>query len=120
VGKKPRHLLRDRDASYGRDFRERAQRSGIDAIHRNSRAKGNAIAERVFGTFRRECLDHLIILDEYHLRSVLHEFVVHYNGDRPHRTLGLQPPELGSRPTTGLIRSRPVLNGLHHTYDRAA
>jgi putative transposase len=118
---RPRHLLRDRDAVYGRDFRQRARRIGIDAIATPVRSpRANAIAERVIGTLRRECLDHLIVLDEQHLRSVLAEYVAYYNQDRPHRTLGLQTPEPRPRPTTGPIRSRPVLNGFHHVYERAA
>ena len=76
-------------------------------------------AERVIGTLRWECLDHLIVLDEQHLRSMLTEFVRYYNEDRPHRTLGLQTLELRPRATTGPIQSRPVLNGLHHAYERA-
>jgi transposase InsO family protein len=119
--KKPSHLLRDRDAVYGRDFRQRARRIGIDAIATPVRSpRANAVAERVIGTLRRECLDHVIVLDEQHLRSVLAEFVRYYNQDRPHRTLGLQAPEPKLRPMTGPIRSRPVLNGLHHVYERAA
>src|SRR5437763_4410160 len=120
-GNKPSHLLRDRDAVYGRDFRQRARRIGIDAIATPVRSPhANAVAERVIGTLRRECLDHLIILDEPHLSSVLREFVRYYNEDRPHRTLGLQTPDPKPRPTTGPIRSRSVLNGLHHVYERAA
>ena len=120
-GHKPRHLLRDRDAVYGRDFRQRAQRISIDAIATPIHApKGNAIAERVIGTLRRECLDHLIVVDEQHLRSLLTEFVQYYNQDRRHRTLGLQTPQPKVRPTTGTVRSRPVLNGLHQLYERAA
>jgi transposase InsO family protein len=120
-GSKPRHLLHDRDALYGRDFRQRAQRIGIDGIATPIHApKANAIIERVIGTLRRECLDHLIILDEHHLLSVVREVVAYYNHDRPHRTLGLQTPEPRPRPTSGPIRSRPVLNGLHHVYERAA
>jgi transposase InsO family protein len=82
--------------------------------------KANAIIERVIGTLRRECLDHLIVFDEQHLRSLLAEYVAYYNREHPHRTLGLQTPEPRPRPTTGPIRSRPVLNGLHHVYERAA
>ena len=75
-GQKPRHLLRDRDAVYGREFRKRTRRIGIDAVSTPIHApKANAIAERVIGTLRRECLDHVIVLDEHHLRSVLAEFV---------------------------------------------
>jgi transposase InsO family protein len=120
-GNKPRHLLHDRDAVYGRDFGRRAERLGIDAIISPVRApKANAIAERVIGTLRHECTDHLIVLDEQHLRAVLMEFVHYYNEQRPHRTLGLQTPEPRRHPTAGPIRSRPVLNGLHHVYERAA
>jgi len=118
---KPRHLLRDRDVVYGRDFRQRARRIGIDAIATPIRSpRANASAERVIGTLRRECLDHLIVLDEQHLMAVLREFVAYYNQERPHRTLGLQTPELSLRPVTGPIQSHPVLNGLHHVYTRAA
>ena len=120
-GHKPRHMLRDRDAVYGRDFRKRAGHIFIDAVATPIHApKTNAIAERVIRTLRRQCLDHVIVLDERHLRSVLTEFVRYYNQERPHRTLGLQTPQLKVRPTTGVVRSRPVLNGLHHVYERAA
>jgi len=120
-GSKPRHLLRDRDAVYGHDFRQRARRIGVDAIATPVRApRANAVVERVIGTLRRECLDHMIVLDEQHLTSVLAEFLRYYNHDRPHRTLGLQTPEPRLRPVTGPIHSRPVLNGLHHVYERAA
>jgi putative transposase len=120
-GSKPRHLLRDRDAVYGRDFRQRARRIGIDAIATPVRSPcANAIAERLIGTLRRECLDHRIMLDEQHLASVLAQFVHYHNEERPHRTLGLQTPELSLRPVTGRIHSWPVLNGLDHIYERAA
>ena len=80
----------------------------------------NAVVERVIGTLRRECLDHLIILDEQHLRSVLTEFVQYYNRERPHRTLRLQTPVPALRSAEGPVQSRPVLGGLHHVYERAA
>src|SRR5881227_2853521 len=92
-GRKPRHLLRDRDAVYGRDFRARARRIGIAAIATPVRSpRANAVIERFIGTLRRECLDHLIVLDEQHLRSVLTEFVGYYNLETPHRTLRLETP----------------------------
>jgi transposase InsO family protein len=120
-GNKPRHLLRDRDAVYGPDFHQQARRIGIDAIATPVRSPcANAIVERVIGTLRRECLDHMIVLDERHLLSVLREFVTYYNQERPHRTLRLQTPQLKLRPATGPIRSRPVLSGLRHVYERAA
>ena len=120
-GQQPRHLLRDRDAVYGREFRQRARRIGIDAIATPVRSpRANGIVERVIGTLRRECLDHLVVVNGQHLRSVLAEFVAYSNRVRPQRTLGLQTPEDRPRPATGSIRSRPVLNGLHHIYERAA
>src|SRR5438874_4061254 len=120
-GSKPLHLLRDHDAVYGPDFHQQARRIGIDAIATPVRSPcANAIVERVIGTLRRECLDHMIVLDERHLLSVLREFVTYYNQERPHRTLRLQTPQLKLRPATGPIRSRPVLSGLHHVYERAA
>ncbi len=120
-GHKPRHLLRDRDAVYGRDFRARAKQIGIDAIATPVRSpKANAVVERVIGTLRRECLDHLIVFDEQHLAVVLRAFVGYYNQERPHRTLKLQTPKLRVRSMTGVVHSHPVLNGLHHVYARAA
>ena len=74
----------------------------------------NGVAERVIGTLRRECLDHLIVLSEQHLSSVLRDFVAYYNQKRPHRT-----PEPKQRPMHRPIRSRPVLKWLHHVYERA-
>ena len=120
-GQKPRHLLHDHDAVYGRDFRQRARRIGIDAIVTPiASPRANAVIERFIGTLRRECLDHLIILAEQHLRSVLDEFVGYYNLQRPHRTLGLETPLPVLRSVEGSVRSRPVLGGLHHVYERAA
>jgi putative transposase len=120
-GRTPRHLLRDRDAVYGRACRAHAGRIGIDAIAAPVRSpRADAVAERVIGTLRRECLDHLIVLDERHLRSVLHEFVGYYNRERPHRALRPETPEPARRAVEGPVRSRPVLGGLHHVYERAA
>ena len=120
-GRQPRYLLRDRDAVYGGDFRSRARRVGIESLLTPIRApRANAIAERVVGTLRRECLDHLVVVNERHLRAVLREFVGYYNADRPHRSLGLETPHRATRPDAGPVRSRPVLGGLHHAYERAA
>ena len=84
--------------------------------------KANAIAERVIVTIRRECLDHLIVVNEWHLRLVLREYIIYYNAARPYQTLGLHPPN-GKRPGGGhgsAVVARPVLGGLHHVYERAA
>jgi integrase-like protein len=80
----------------------------------------NAVAERIVRTIRTECLDHLIVIDERHLRVVLAEFADYYNCDRPHRSLGLQSPIPSSLRAGGRVVSRPVLGGLHHIYARAA
>ena len=82
--------------------------------------KANAIAERLVGTLRRECLDHLIIINERHLRLVLKEYAAHYNQGRPHRSLGLvppnEPPVRVVAPDGGRVKAHPVLGGLHHEY----
>ena len=120
-GRQPRYLVRDRDTVYGRDFVQRARRVGIETVLTPIRApRANAIAERLVGTLRRECLDHLVIVNEAHLRTVLTEFLRDYNAERPHRALALQTPSPTVRPTVGLIRSHAVLGGLHHVYQRAA
>jgi transposase InsO family protein len=120
-GRRPRHLVRDRDAVYGGDFAPRAQGLGIETVLTPVRApRANAIAERVVRTLRNDCLDHVIPLGEAHLRAVLAEYVAYYNSERPHRSLALQPPLPRAPATSGPIRGRPVLGGLHHIYERAA
>ena len=120
-GRSPRYPVRDRDAVDGRDFVERARRLGVETVLTPVRApRANAIAERVVGTLRRECLDRLVILNAAHLRAVLTEFVRYSNVERPHRALALETPTAVVRAAAGPIRSRPVLGGLHHSYQRAA
>jgi transposase InsO family protein len=121
---RPRYLIRDHDRSYGTDFTQRATRIGITTIVTPIRApNANAVAERVIGTLRRECLDHLIVLNERHLLQLLREYVEHYNRKRPHRALALDSPD-GRSPEpinkSGRVVSRPVLGGLHHEYEWAA
>lgn len=82
--------------------------------------ESNAIAERVVGTLRRECLDHVIVLSQRHLRSLLAEFVAFYNCERPHRTLRLETPQPSVRSAARPFRARPVLGGVHRIYQRAA
>ena len=123
-GTGPRFLIRDRDRSYGGDFVARARRIGIRTVLTPiAGPQANAVAERLVGTFRRECLDHIIVINERHLRYVLREFVRHYNAARPHQTLELDVPEPGAGPRSelhGSIISRPVLGGLTHEYERKA
>jgi transposase InsO family protein len=119
-GRTPAYLVRDRDSIYGGDFVRKAAGLGIKTLLTPVRApRANAIAERLVGTLRRECLDHLIVVNELHLGAILAEFAAYYNADRPHRALGLETPRSRMRPSVGLIRSRPVLGGLHHVYERA-
>jgi transposase InsO family protein len=120
-GRRPRFLLRDRDAVYGSAFGSRLAAQGVKQLLTPVRApRANAVAERVVGTLRRECLDHLLVLNEQHLRAVVAEFVAYYNRDRPHRTLRLDTPRPPSRSPTGPVRVWRVLGGLHHVYERAA
>ncbi len=123
-GVQPRYLIRDRDRSFGRDFVSHTARLGIKTLLTPVRApNANAIAERVIGTLRRECLDHVLVVNERHLRWVLREYVVHYNRARPHRSLALDSPDgwpPQPRPGAARVISRPVLGGLHHEYEWAA
>jgi transposase InsO family protein len=126
-GRRPRYLLRDRDRVYGGDFVPRARAIGIQTLLTPFRApKANAIAERVVRTLRNECLDHVLILNERHLRAVLQEYAAFYNTERPHRSLALAPPlqRRPARPASsalpGRVVARPILGGLHHVYQRAA
>lgn len=81
----------------------------------------NGFAERVIGTIKRECTDHVIVLDEQHLRGMLAEYKRYYNRSRTHLSLAKDAPD-GRPPDTrrGAVLVTPVLGGLHHVYRRAA
>jgi transposase InsO family protein len=123
-GRQPRYLVRDRDGVYGGDFVPRARGLGIETLLTPVRApRANAIAERVVRTLRNECLDHVVVVNEAHLRAVLREFAAYYNVERPHRSLELEPPLAPHQQRaagSGRISARSVLGGLHHVYERAA
>ena len=120
-GRQPRYLIHDRDAVYGGDLDRQLARLGVSGVGTPPRAPtANSIAERIVRTIRTECLDHLIVIDDRHLRAVLGEFADYYNRDRPHRSLELQSPFPRSVRARGRVVSRPVLGGLHHVYARAA
>jgi hypothetical protein len=86
-------LVRDNGGKFTGAFDTVLNTEGIRVIHTPVRApKANAVAERFVGTVRRECLDWILIANRRHLRHVLREFVDHYNRHRPHRALGLEPP----------------------------
>ncbi|MHB8739021.1 MAG: integrase core domain-containing protein [Candidatus Dormibacteria bacterium] len=117
----PSFLIHDRDASFGADFGARLGAVGVTDVRTPPRSpRANAIAERAVRTFREECLDHVIIINERHLRSVMSEFIDYYNRERPHRSLGLEEPLPRERSHVGDVTATPVLGGLHHAYERAA
>ena len=113
----PRHLLRDRDASYGFDFRGRVEPMGITEVITAPRSPWqNAYVERVIGSIRRECLDHLLIFNERHLRRVLYSYVDYYQRTRTHLSLDKDCPQ--PRPIMpsriGMVIAIPQVGGLHH------
>jgi transposase InsO family protein len=78
----------------------------------------NGYAERLIGTIRRECLDHMIVFGEVHLRRILGKYAAYYNGSRIHRSLNKDAPFHRAIERVGAITSLPVLGGLHHQYCR--
>jgi transposase InsO family protein len=119
--RQPQHLIHDRDNVYGDDFGTKLAAIGIADIRTPYRAPlANSVAERVVRTFRQECLDHVIVFNERHLRALVMEFVHYYNHDRPHRTLELETPVPGPPVSRGVVVGRQILGGLHHVYARAA
>jgi transposase InsO family protein len=119
-----RFLIRDRDSKFTAAFDEVFSGNGMRVVKAPARSpRANSYAERFVGTLRRECLDHVLILGERHLRSVLAEYVRHYNGRRPHQALRQEPPlrEPGHAvDITARIERRQVLGGLISEYRRAA
>src|SRR5258708_2018916 len=115
----PRHLIRDRDRIYGSVVTRRLRAMGIrDKPTAPASPWQNGFAERLIGSIRRECVDHIIVLGEMHLRRVLKSYADYYNSVRTHRSLNKDAPV--SRPVqrTGVISSRAILGGLHHHYAR--
>jgi putative transposase len=119
----PRFLLRDRDSIYGEEFRSRVGRMGIEEVITTARSPWqNPYAERLIGSIRRECLDHLILFNERQLRRILREYFAYNNEVRPHQTLEMNAPVAREvePPAKGDIISLPQVGGLHHRYLRAA
>ena len=115
----PRYLIRDRDRIYSAVAICRMRAMGIrDKPTAPASPWQNGFAERLIGSIRRECLDHLVTLSETHLRRILKTYACYYNKIRTHRSLNKDAPV--SRPVqrTGIISSRPILGGLHHHYVR--
>ncbi len=117
-------LLHDRDAKFSGPFDELIRSEGVRPVKTPVRApQANAVAERWVRTVRNECLDHILIFGRRHLEQVLRDYVAHFNGERPHRSLDLMPPagstQARGSPSSG-IRRRDVLGGLIHEYYAAA
>jgi transposase InsO family protein len=119
----PRYLLRDRDAIFGHKFRDQVRDMGIHEVLSKPRSPWQrAYVERVIGSIRRECLDHVIVFHETSLRRILASYLDYYHRSRTHLSLGkdspeprsIQPPEMGS------VVALPQVGGLHHRYERRA
>jgi transposase InsO family protein len=117
----PRYLLRDRDAIFGTDFRNQVRDMGIEEVLSAPRSPWQrAYIERVIGSIRRECLDHVIVFHEASLRRTVASYLDYYHRSRTHLSLGkdspeprgIQPPEMGS------VVALPQVGGLHHRYER--
>jgi transposase InsO family protein len=115
----PGYMIRDRDRIYGGIVTRRLRAMGIrDKPTAPVSPWQNGFAERLIGSIRRECLDHIVVFGEAHLRRILRSYARYYNDIRTHRSLDKDAPV--SRPVqrTGSIKSFPILGGLHHHYAR--
>ena len=119
----PRYLLRDRDEIYCEEFQSRVKDMGMEEVVTAPRAPWqNPYVERLIGSIRRECLDHVIVFNEKHLRRLLARYFTYYHEDRTHLSLERNAPkERGVEPRgSGQVVSEPRVGGLHHRYRRVA
>lgn len=119
----PRVLLRDRDSIYGDYFKHRMKSMQIDEVPTAPRSPWqNPYAERIIGSIRRECLDHVIVLNKVHLTRILGLYFKYYHEVRPHLSLNRNSPTPREvePPCQGQVVSKPQVGGLHHRYSRAA
>ena len=119
----PQYMLRDRDGKYGEEFIRRIESMGMKEVLISAQSPWqNPYVERIIGSIRRECLDHVIVFHEKHLRRVLRSYFRYYHESRTH--LGLEKDCPKSRPVEpidiGPINSEPMVGGLHHRYYRQA
>jgi transposase InsO family protein len=115
----PRYLIRDGDRIYGTIVTRRLCAMGIrDKPTASASPRQNGFAERLIGSIRRECADHIIAFGEAHLRRILRSYACYYSRIRTHRSLDKDAPV--SRPVqrNGSIKSNTILGGLHHHYVR--
>jgi transposase InsO family protein len=125
AGRRFRFLIRDRDAKFTDAFDAVFAAMDIRIVRTPVRApRANAIAERFVGSIRRELLDRLLISNERHAAAVLDEYAEHYNGHRPHRSLGqaapVRPLPQSMTSATNTVRRRDRLGGLLHEYQQVA
>jgi transposase InsO family protein len=119
----PQYLLRDRDSIYGCRFQKRVKSMGIEEILTAPRSPWqNAFVERVIGSVRRDCLNHVIVLNEHHLKRILTRYFDYYHRWRTHLSLEMDSPEsrLVQPPALGKVVEFPEVGGLHHHYERLA
>ncbi len=119
----PHFLLRDRDGIHGVDFRECIKHMGVEEVVTAPRSPWqNPFAERVIGSIRRECLDHMIVLNEAHLLRTLTAYFAYYHEARTHLSLDRNAPvpRKVELPGQGRVIAIPQVGGLHHRYARAA
>jgi transposase InsO family protein len=118
-GTAPTYLVRDNDGAYGRAFTNRVRAMGIRDRPISPRSPWqNAYVERLIGTLWRDCLDHVLIYGERHLRRILSLYSLYYNETRTHLGLGKDAPLRRSVQRSGTIMVTPILSGLHHRYAR--
>jgi putative transposase len=119
----PRFLIRDRDGVYGEYFKKRVKDMGIEEVPIAPRSPWqNPYCERVIGSIRRECLNHVIVLNERHLYRILADYFDYYHNSRPHLSLDRNSPTPREvePPSQREVLSIPQVGGLHHRYTRAA
>ena len=119
----PKYVLRDRDKIYGRVFRRRIEGMGIEEVCTAPRSPWqNPYVERLIGSVRRECLDHLVILNTTHLHRILRSYLIYYNKSRTHFSLAKDAPEGRGKesPAMGRIIAIPMVGGLQYRYTRRA
>jgi transposase InsO family protein len=115
----PGYMIRDRDRVYGTVVTRRLRAMGIrDKPIAPASPWQNGFAERLIGSIRRECLDHIIVLGEVHLRRILKSYARYYNETRTHLALDKDAPLSRTVKKAGRILCRPILGGLHHEYVR--
>jgi transposase InsO family protein len=115
----PRHLIRDRDGAFGTAYTRRVRAMGIRDHPVAARSPWqNGHTERLIGSIRRECLDHLVVSGEAPLRRILKTYAAYYNEVRTHLSLGKDAPNFRRPETVGSIVAMPILGGLHHRYVR--